>query len=76
MPPASTQRSAATFPTSTFPLAAGDLEPVPAWLGPRIHHRGRLVAPPVLIAEACGEAPTETALLDYLEAKFGEVYGL
>lgn len=57
-------------------LAAGDLEPVLAWLGPRIHHRGRLVAPPVLIAEACGEAPTETALLDYLEAKFGEVYGL
>ena len=57
-------------------LAAGDLEPVLAWLGPRIHRRGRLVPPPVLVAEACGDAPTEAALLGYLEAKFGEVYGL
>ena len=49
--------------------------------GHRLDHlvrdrRGRLVPPPVLVAEACGDAPTEAALLGYLEAKFGEVYGL
>lgn len=57
-------------------LAEGDLGPVLGWLRARIHRRGRLVPPRTLIAEACGGLPDETVLLDYLQAKFGEIYGL
>jgi carboxypeptidase Taq len=55
-------------------LAAGELAPVLDWLRPRIHRRGKTRAPAVLIAEACGATPTEAALLDYLEVKYGELY--
>lgn len=57
-------------------LAAGDLEPVVTWLRPRIHRRGRLLAPRTLIAEACGHEPAAATLLGQLEAKYGELYGL
>jgi carboxypeptidase Taq len=32
--------------------------------------------PAALVEQACGFAPTEGPLLDYLEAKFGALYGL
>jgi carboxypeptidase Taq len=57
-------------------LAAGDLAPVVAWLRPRIHRRGRLLAPRALIAEASGREPKAATLLGHLERKYGEIYGL
>ena len=36
----------------------------------------RLFAPREVIQRACGDAPTEAPLLDYLEAKFGTIYSL
>ena len=57
-------------------LAAGDLGPVVAWLGERIHRRGRLLAPRRLIAEAVGHEPDERALLAYLEAKYAALHDL
>ena len=57
-------------------LAAGDLAPAVAWLRPRIHRRGRLLAPRTLIAEACGREPEAATLLGQLEAKYGELYTL
>ena len=57
-------------------LAAGDLAPALGWLRARIHRRGRLRPPRALIAEACGKEPDAGALLGYLEAKYGELYGL
>ena len=57
-------------------LAAGDLAPVLAWLGPRIHRRGRLLAPRALIAEATGREPDAATLVGQLEAKYGALYGL
>ena len=57
-------------------LAAGDLVPALGWLRARIHRRGRLRPPRALIAEACGKEPDARALLGYLEAKYGELYGL
>ncbi len=57
-------------------LAAGELAPVRAWLGPRIHRRGRLLAPHALIAEAIGHEPDAATLVGALEAKYGELYGL
>ena len=57
-------------------LAAGDFAPVVGWLGPRIHRRGRLLAPPALIAEATGRAPDAATLLRGLETKYGALYEL
>ena len=57
-------------------LAAGDLAPAIGWLRQRVHRRGRLRPPRVLIAEACGKEPDAGALLGYLEAKYGELYGV
>ncbi len=57
-------------------LAAGELGAVRAWLGPRIHRRGRMLAPRALITDACGRAPDAATLVGQLEAKYGELYRL
>ena len=57
-------------------LAEGDLAPVVAWLGERIHRRGRLMPPRALIAAAVGREPEAATLLGQLEAKYGELYRL
>ena len=75
-PPSSTRRSRRDLPDLDARLAAGELAPVVGWLGPRIHRRGRLLAPRALIAEASGREPDAATLLAQLEAKYGELYGL
>lgn len=55
-------------------LAAGDLSPVVAWLGARIHRRGRLLPARRLVAEAIGHEPDASALLTHLETKFAALY--
>ncbi len=57
-------------------LAAGDLAPVRAWLGPRIHRQGRLLAPRALIAAATGRDPDAATLVGQLETKYGALYDL
>ncbi|TPE52986.1 carboxypeptidase M32 [Amaricoccus solimangrovi] len=57
-------------------LASGDVWPVVEWLRANIHRKGRLLPPAKLIAEACGRAPSEAALLDYLGRKYGALYTL
>jgi carboxypeptidase Taq len=58
-------------------LAKGDARPATAWLHDRVQRHGGLYAPGEVIARACGgQAADEGPLLDYLEAKFGEIYGL
>ncbi len=57
-------------------LAAGDTSPATTWLGEKIHQHGGLMKQADLIEAATGETPSETPLLDYLDAKFGEIYGL
>lgn len=57
-------------------LSAGELAPVIAWLNGRIHRPGRRLAARRLIAEAIGREPDERALLGYLDAKFGALYGV
>ena len=64
------------LPDTDAAMRAGDLGPVLDWLRARVHRRGSLRMPGDIIAEACGHAPTEAPLLDYLEAKFGELYAL
>ncbi|MCX7888593.1 MAG: carboxypeptidase M32 [Rhodobacteraceae bacterium] len=66
----------ADLPELDASLAQGDARPATAWLREKVQRTGGLYDPAATIARACGFAPTEEPLLDYLEAKFGEIYGL
>ena len=57
-------------------LAAGDTSAAVGWLRANLQTHGGLRPPRETIAAACGFEPTEAPLLDYLEAKFGALYGL
>ena len=57
-------------------LAAGDPGPATDWLRNRLQVHGGLRPPAETIRHATGAEPTEGPLLDYLEAKFGALYGL
>lgn len=57
-------------------LARGDLTAATGWLREKVQRHGALYAPRDLIAGAIGGQPSEAPLLDYLEAKFGEIYAL
>ena len=57
-------------------VGKGDLKPIVAWLTDRIYRYGRLLKPNELILKAC-EAPFDPHYyVDYLKAKYTEVYGL
>ncbi|WP_435259553.1 carboxypeptidase M32 [Thioclava sp. FR2] len=57
-------------------LAKGDARPATAWLQQNLQVHGGLYEPEEVVARACGFAPSEGPLLDYLDAKFGEIYGV
>lgn len=57
-------------------LAKGDATPATEWLREKLQRHGGLRSPRETVALACGFEPDEGPLLDYLEAKFGSIYGL
>ncbi|WP_068297228.1 carboxypeptidase M32 [Pararhodobacter sp. CCB-MM2] len=57
-------------------LAEGKPTVATAWLREKLQQHGGLREPRDTIAHACGFEPSEGPLLDYLEAKFGELYGV
>ena len=57
-------------------LAEGDTSPATDWLRDNLQQHGGLREPSETIAKACGFEPSEGPLLDYIEAKFGALYGL
>lgn len=57
-------------------LARGDATPGTEWLRENVQRHGSLHRPRALIEQATGERPSPAPLLDYLEAKFGALYGL
>ena len=57
-------------------LARGETAAPVGWLRENLQRHGGLRLPRDTVAHACGFAPSEAPLLDYLEAKFGELYGL
>lgn len=57
-------------------LAKADLGPATAWLRENVQQHGGLYEPREVITRACGTSPTEGALLDYIEDKFGKIYNL
>jgi carboxypeptidase Taq len=57
-------------------LAEGEATPATDWLRDSLQRHGGLHTPVETITRAAGFAPGEGPLLDYLEAKFSEIYGL
>jgi carboxypeptidase Taq len=57
-------------------MAGGDVSAATGWLRDRLQRHGGLYEPRDVVARACGFEPSEGPLLDYLEAKFGEIYGV
>ncbi len=57
-------------------LASGDLTAATGWLRQNVQQHGGLYPPAEVIARAAGTAPSAGPLLDYLEAKFTEIYHL
>jgi carboxypeptidase Taq len=57
-------------------MARGDVSAATGWLRDNLQRHGSLMTPRETVAQACGFAPNEGPLLDYLEAKFGDIYGL
>lgn len=57
-------------------LARGDAGPAIRWLREALQRHGALREPRETIVAAIGGEPSEGPLLDYLEAKFGGLYGL
>jgi carboxypeptidase Taq len=66
----------AAVPDVDEALAKGDATPATGWLRENLQRHGGLRPPAETVAHACGFEPTEGPLLDYLEAKFGALYGL
>jgi carboxypeptidase Taq len=57
-------------------MAKGDVSAATGWLRERLQRHGSRYLPRETVAMACGFEPSEGPLLDYLEAKFGEIYGV
>ncbi len=66
----------ADMPDLDAHLAKGDGATPAAWLADKLQRHGGLYEPKEVVTRACGEAPSEAPLLDYLEAKFAEIYKL
>ena len=64
------------IPNLDTQLAAGDTSAAIGWLRDKVQRFGALRTPEETIRHATGEAPSVEPLLDYLEAKFGAIYGL
>lgn len=57
-------------------LARGELIPIREWLTGAVHRYGGIYPPAALIEKATGKAPGAEAFIDYLNRKYGEIYGL
>jgi carboxypeptidase Taq len=56
-------------------VARGDLKAVKAWLNENIHRRGRLFLPQDLCRLVTGAPLTARHSIEYLNGKYGEIYG-
>lgn len=70
------QAMRADLPGLDAGLAKGDAGAATGWLGEKLRRFGALKPPAETVAAACGFAPTEAPLLDYLDAKFRALYRL
>ena len=64
------------FPDLDKDIGGGNLTPLREWLGEEIHRHGKTISAKKLIERISGEALKSNYFLDYLEQKFGQLYGL
>ncbi|SES74068.1 carboxypeptidase Taq [Nitrosomonas marina] len=57
-------------------ITAGEFAPIKHWLNEKIHSQGRLYTPRELVLRITGEPLNGMRLIEYLEAKYGELYRL
>ena len=57
-------------------IRTGDLAPLVGWMRTHVHRKGALDMPRTVIAQATGAQPNERPLLEYLNTKFSDLYGL
>jgi carboxypeptidase Taq len=57
-------------------FARGEFRPLLDWLRTNIHARGSILKPRELIKRVTGEDVNPLHLTDYLERKYGRLYGL
>ena len=57
-------------------FARGEFEPLRTWLNEKIHQQGSRYLPPKLCEVVTGAPLCSDFLLDYLEGKYSEIYGL
>lgn len=57
-------------------IASGDMECVNAWLKEHVHRHGAVYLPEELISKVTGEPLAAKYFIDYLNAKYADVYGL
>lgn len=70
------QAMRADLPDLDASLAEGDPSPATDWLRKKVQIHGSRQTPGETIEAACGFAPHEGPILDYLEAKFRALYAL
>jgi carboxypeptidase Taq len=57
-------------------VADGDFDDLQSWLGENVHRHGSRYETNELVERATGEALSADAFTDYVEAKYGELYGI
>lgn len=57
-------------------LASGEMQPLRDWLKENIHQKGCIYRTEELVEKVTGEKPTADYFLEYVNAKFGELYDL
>ena len=57
-------------------IAKGETAETLSWLREKIHVKGKLLSAEKLIQSATGETPSAEPLIDYLNDKYSELYGL
>lgn len=66
----------ADVPDLDAQMAKGDVSAATGWMREKLQRHGSRYLPREVVAQACGFEPSEGPLLDYLEAKFGDIYGV
>ncbi|MBN1282651.1 MAG: carboxypeptidase M32 [Proteobacteria bacterium] len=64
------------IPRAEAMIARGRLEPILGWLRERIHRHGRRYRTSELLERATGEPLDQRHFLDYVESKYGSIYGM
>jgi carboxypeptidase Taq len=63
------------LPNLESSLAAGNFAPILSWLSQRVYSWGSRLTPSELLFKVTGEKLSPAPFLDYIEAKYGELYG-